>query len=683
MATGQGPPTQRQYAPYAPQQQQYYGQQQPAPPEQQQQQQYQQHQQYQYQQPQQPQYYYPPQQQQYAPPSPQPSVISPPPQQQQFLAELDSTPAPNPRPTSSSTAPAPTAGQGQDAIPPGLFEMHAEPMTAKPDDAKPQAKPQGTVSAASAAASSSSSPPPPPEGDAPAPQKLPVVQANPWGFFLPDDLPEQADLTPPVRDGPEHDMLSVKPLKIVKTGSPKPEQGAAGDVPETGTQGTRPPSGVMEDGDFPGASQLTPAPLKLSHSRPPATHQPPAPAPTSPATAPAAAPATPQLPYPADGPSIPTPESHPQHGAQAALPVHPGPAGHPPGAASPTTFAPSPVTPLHTGVAAAPQPQHSQAPPQQIYVQAALPPTLPVSSYFPQQPSYARPEAAQPGQDAPSSGRHNSVPSISSITQDVSKITLHQTGQSYASPPPSYSQAISQARPSTTSPAPSLALQFHPPPPPPAPLSPHPTGVPLPMSPPISSPYPYSPSSIGADKPGLPHPSPPIPQQYIYGPQAAPPIPQPSYVNGPQHYQPIPPPLPPRTSSSTSGTPSTSYGYPSPYGPPPTRPNYHAPPPAPSKPDSRLFSSAMARKLLNKTTELVDQTITPYLQDHRYRPPYNQCQSQYQNPYPYQYQHQHPNQGQQAVGPQGQYPQQGYGPSQPTYAAPQATRENPNIPRPS
>ncbi|GKT96403.1 hypothetical protein Ct61P_14253 [Colletotrichum tofieldiae] len=538
---GQGPPTQQQYAhaPYPPQQQQYYAQQQPTPPGQpsrhsqppyqQYQQQYHQH----YQPPQQPQYYYPPQQQQYASPpaaaasQPPPPVASPS-HQQHFFAELEApqstTPAAKPRPTSTSTSSPSTtavptpAAQTQHGIPgPVVFEMPAEAPAPKPDDAS---KPQRIASAAATSPPAAAAAAANAGAAAQANQKLPPIQANPWGFFLPDDLPERVDSTSPAKESLADDqMLSVKPLRIVKTG------------PAEEKPGSGPQSGVL--GDVAGVVPCRPPPTS---------------APASPvSTAPSAS----RLPYPVDGASIPTPDSHPmpQPGAQITLPIHPAAVSSSPNLASPTLFAPSPLTPLQTGTTAPqPQSQHYHALLQQAYtqatpvspiiVQAGLPPTLPVGSYFP-----------------------NS----------------------------------------------------------------HPT--------PVRKRLNHPPRRITARRPRLA------------------PIPQPSYANGPQHYQPVPPPLPPRTSPPTPG----QYGYatPSPYGPPPTRPNYQAPPP---KPDSRLFSSATARKLLNKTTELVDQTITPYLQDHRYRPPHNG--------YQYQYQYQYPNRP--PSGPQGQYYQQGYAPSQRT-----------------
>ncbi|OHW94246.1 hypothetical protein CSPAE12_07163 [Colletotrichum incanum] len=673
--TGQGPPTQQQYAhaPYPPQQQQYYAQQQPTPPGQRSQQsqlQYQQYQQYYqpYQPPQQPQYYHPPQQQQYASPPPPaaasqpPPPVAPPSQQQHFFAELEApqstTPAAKPRPTSTSTSsPSTTAAQTQHGVPgtgtgtgPVVFEMPAEAPAPKPDDAS---KSQRIASVSSAADQAN--------------QKLPAIQANPWGFFLPDDLPERVDSTSPTKESLADDqMLSVKPLRIVKTGpaEEKPESRPQSDVledvapqplrpsPETGAVAGV--GGPPQTGGSPDTAPLAPAPLNIARPQSPAAqHQPPPP--TSPVSAVQSAS---QLPYPIDGASIPTPDSHPmpQPGAQITLPIHPAATGSSPNPASPTTFAPSPLTPLQTGTTA-PQPQHYHVLPQQactqaspvspIIVQAGLPPTLPVGSYFPQQPSYARPQGAQPPQ-APPSAHHSPAPSISSTTQAGPQPGQHSPAQPYTSPPPSYNQAVTQGQPTATSP--NSLTQFHRPPAPAQPLSPNPTGIPLPMSPPPSQ-YPYSPSCIGADKIGFHHQPPPTPQQHFHNQHASPPIPQPSYVNGPQYYQPVPPPLPPRTSPPTPG----QYGYaaPSPYGPPPTRPNYQAPP---AKPDSRLFSSATARKLLNKTTELMDQTITPYLQDHRYRPPYNGHQ--------YQYQYQYPNRP--ASGLQGQYYQQGHAPSQRT-----------------
>ncbi|GKT42649.1 uncharacterized protein ColSpa_02830 [Colletotrichum spaethianum] len=501
--------------------------------------------------------------------------------------------------------------------------MPAEASAPKPENVS---KPQRIASVSSATATS------PAAADAEAAeqagQKPPTIQANPWGFFLPDDLPDRVGSTSPTKEALADDQtLSVKPLRIVKTGpaeekpGSRPQNGVLEDVAPAAVAGV---GGPLQAGGAPDLAQLAPAPLNITRPHSPAAQDRPL-GPTSPvSTAPSAS----QLPYPVDGASIPTPGPHPmpQPGAQITLPIHPAAAAGPsPNPASPTTFAPSPLTPLQTGTAAQKlQPQHYQVPPQQTYtqatpvspiiVQAGLPPTLPAGSYFPQQPSYALSEVAQPAQ-APPSAHHSPAPSVSSTTQAGPQTGQHSPGQPYTSPPPSYNQVVTQ-----------------------------------------SQPYPYSPSCIGADKMGFHYQPSPVPQQYPYNQHASPPIPQPSYVNGPQQYQATPPPLPPRTSPPAPG--QLGYAAPSPYGPPPTRPNYQAPPP---KSDSRLFSSATARKLLSKTTELMDQTITPYLQDHRHRPPYNmyQHQNQYLNRPP--------------SGPQGQYQQQqqqGYAPSQP--------REGPN-----
>ncbi|KAK1837720.1 hypothetical protein CCHR01_19658, partial [Colletotrichum chrysophilum] len=121
----------------------------------------------------------------------------------------------------------------------------------------------------------------------------------------------------------------------------------------------------------------------------------------------------------------------------------------------------------------------------------------------------------------------------------------------------------------------------------------------------------------------------------------------------------------------------------------------HPAPPA-KPPSGNIFSSTTVRNLLNKTTDFVDQTIAPYLQEHRYRPPYF-------TQYPPQGYHPHQQQGYQygngygfgrgcpsgrPLQPgqygysQAQSPPQGYTPpSQPTYATtPQAARENPDVP---
>ncbi|KAK1996399.1 hypothetical protein LX36DRAFT_671753 [Colletotrichum falcatum] len=638
-AAGQGHSAQQQQqqqqqchgvAPYPPQQQ-YYAQQ----PSQPQYQQYNHQQQYYqpYQPPQQPQYYYPPQQQQQQQ-QPYASLQAAAPQapQQHFLAELDAS--------SSTTPAAKPPAQTQHGTPGAgpVFEMSAEATAHKPGDAS---KPQ-TVTAAAA-----TSPPPPP----------PPVQANPWGFFLPEnDLPERSGSVSPAKESLADDQtLAVKPLRIVKTG------------PVAGSPGGRPQDGGAREDDAPqllrpaapetGGSpddeaQLTPEPLSITHPQP-------------------AAPSASQLPYPVDGAGILTPGSHPapQPGAQFTLPVRPAANGSPLYPASPTALAPSPLTPSPTAAVpplpqqpqqhyqVAPQPVYTQASPvSPVLVQASLPPTLPMGSYFPQQPSYARPETtAWPAQPPASAAHHSPAPSVSSTAttaQPGPQTGQHSPAQPYTSPPPSYNQTVTQSQPATASPT-SLP-QFPQPPAPAQPLSPNPTGVPLPMSPPPSQ-YPYSPSCVGADRFGFnQNQPPPAPQQQPYNAHASPPIPQASYISGPQSYHPTTsPPLPPRPSPPTPvqygqhPAPSPS---PSPYGGPlpPTRPSYQAPPP---RPDSRLFSSAMARKLLSKTTELVDQTITPLLQDHRPRPLYNA--------YQYATQHRPPS------APQAQYHhQQGHAPSQ-------------------
>ncbi|EFQ35005.1 hypothetical protein CGRA01v4_09435 [Colletotrichum graminicola] len=703
-ADGQEPPTQQQqqqqhgYAPYPPQQQYYAGQQQQQQ-QQQQQPQYQHNQQYQqyyqqqqpYQAPQQPQYYYPPQQQQQPQPyvsaptaTPQvPPTVATPSHQQNFLAELDAsssaTPAAKPGLTPTSTSSPPTAAaQTQHGIPDtgAVFEMSAGATAPRPDNAS--SKPQTVAAATSPVPAAANASPAEQAGQKPPPP--PPIQANPWGFFLPndDDAPEPSASAFPAKESLADDQtLAVKPLRIVKTG---PAEGNPEDRPQGGggsgavtehvaLQPWRPAApeagavaemsgGSRPAGGSPDTLQLAPAPLNIIRPQSPAVqHRPPGS--TSPVSS--TSPPASQLPYPIDGDGIPTPGSHPapQPRTQLTLPIHPAATGSPFYPASPTALAPSPLTPSPTG-AVAPQPQHYQVAPQPIYtqaspvspivVQAGLPPTLPIGSYFPQQPSYARPETTRPAQ-APPSAHHSPAPSVSSTatTQLGPQTGQHSPVQSYTSPPPSYNPTTTQSQPATTSPT-SLP-QF--PQPPPQPLSPNPTGVPLPTSPPPSQ-YPYSPSSVGADKFGFnPHQPPPAPQQqqqqHPYNPHASPPIPQASYVNGPQFYHPIAPPLPPRPSPPMPG----QYGQhstPWPYGPPPpTRPNYQAPPP---RPDARFFSSATARKLLGKTTELVDQTITPYLQDHRPRPPYNTYQYQYPNQPP--------------SVPQGQYHQQGYATSQRT-----------------
>ncbi|OLN96592.1 hypothetical protein CCHL11_00719 [Colletotrichum chlorophyti] len=623
MSTAQTPSTQQpNYAPYPPPQPQYYVQQ---PRQQQQQPQVQHHQQPQYQPYQHYQNYQPPQQPQYYNPSPlqnhhehnaaacpQTAAGGPtPPPQQHFLAELEApqptSSVPKPRPTSPSSSPSasvptPAPAPVSDANA-AVFEMSAEPAVTKPDP--------GTTT--------TSAPSPPID----APHRS-TYQANPWGFFLPDDPPPKpADSTQSGVPPPSNAALSVKPLRIVKTGPAKPDQGTDAPGRRASAHG-RPQSAIVQDvtpqvqeaaqqpQSPPVADTLVPAPLNLSR---PMQQQP-----TSPA-----APAS-DLAYPLDGSTIPTPDTLPQPGAQITLPIHPGPVVSPMAPLSPALHTPSPLSPLQTGPPVTQQPttQHAYTQPTPVspIVVAALPPTLPMASYFPQQPSYVRPEP-----QASLSTHHSPSTSISSPTQEAS-----QAQQQYASPPPTYTQAISQPQPATTS---SQTHQYHHPPP--GPVSPNPTGT-QPFSPPAHSPYPYSPASIGADKLAC-HQNMTSPLQYPYNPL----VPPPPHISGPSQYQPAPP-LPPRNSPPAPGVPQ-AYAF---YGPPPTRLNYTSPPPVQPKPDSRLFSTATARKLLNKTTELVDQTITPYLQDHRYRPPYNQ--------YPYQYRP--------PPGPQAQYYQQAFAPSQ-------------------
>lgn len=530
------------------------------------------------------------------------------------------------------------------------------------------------------------------------PPQPPLIQANPWGFFLEDDLPSRnSDSPSPSKEDvpsvpPEEQKLSVEPLRIVKSGSTE-DSSRQGSILLNSTADDVTPKPLQLAAvaparrDSPDTTQLKPAPLKLARPQPPtAEHRPSrTPSPANPA-APAAN--VPQLPYPAEGLSIPTPDSHPQHqpgtqaGAPTTLPFGIRPAGSPP-PVSPS-FAPSRLSPAQTGASAPPQqtqqpqphhqPTYTQAAPvSPVFVQAALPPTLPVSSYFPQQPSYAKQEATSPNLSV----HHSPVASTQrpSTSQGIPQASQHSPAQPYASPPPSYTQAMSQMHLSNTSPSPTQT-QWLPPPPPPQGLSPNPTGVPLPLSPPPTQ-YPYSPNSIG------PH-SAPLQQQFT-GYNMPPPIPQPTYVNGSQQFQPqptpTPPPLPPRNSPPMPGTPQSGFGALTPYSgpPPPTRPNYQAPPP---KSESRLFSSATARKLLTKTTELVDQTITPYLQDNKYyRPPYNWYQNQnpqnqnqnshnqnqnYQNQ---NHNNQYPNRPQTATGyPAQQQQQQQYYTQQQSYA---------------
>ncbi|KAK2057531.1 hypothetical protein LY76DRAFT_606163 [Colletotrichum caudatum] len=715
---GQGP---HGYAPYPPQQQ-YYAQQEQQQPQYQHGQQYQQYQQYQqkqqpYQPPQQPQYYYPPQhhhhhhhhQQPYVSPliaAPQvPPTAAAASHPQHFFAELDAsssmTPAVKPGPTPTSTSSPPTAAAQAQHGTPGtgtgtVFEMPAEPTAPKPDDAD---KPQTVAAAATSPTGAVATANPHPAEQAGQKPPPPPVQANPWGFFLPDD-------NDPAKESPVDDQtLAVKPLRIVKTchsegnpgGRPQGGGGGGGVVVATADVAPRPfrpaapeavavteaSGGPRPVGGSHHAAQLAPAPLNITRPQSPAAqHRPPGPTSSVSSVSSSVSPSASQLPYPVDGAGIPTPDSHPvpQPGTQLTLPIHPAATGSPLHPASPTAVAHLPLTPSPTGAVApqqyhvAPRPVYTQASPvSPIVVQAGLPPTLPMGSYFPQQPSYAHLETTWPAQ-APTSAHHSPTPSVSDTAgaQPGPQTGQHCPSQPYASPPPSYNQAMVHGQPAPTSPT-SLPQFPQPPPPPPAqPLSPNPAGVPLPMSPPPSQ-YPYSPSCVGADKFGFnPHqPSP-----------APPSIPQPSYINGPQSYYPTPPPLPPRTSPPTP----VQYGQhpaPSPYGPPPpTRPNYQAsPPPPPPRPDSRFFSSATARKLLSKTTELVDQTITPYLQDHRPRPLYNA----YQHHYQHLIQKQNQNQSQPSSAPQGQQHrhQQGYAPSQPTYAAAHAAWNNADVSRPS
>ncbi|KAF6827665.1 hypothetical protein CPLU01_08958 [Colletotrichum plurivorum] len=509
--------------------------------------------------------------------------------------------------------------------------------------------------------SGASSPAPPSPS---AVQQKPPVQANPWGFFLPDDIPDQ--VTPPAKDGSEDALLSIKPLRIVKTG-PASSSSEGEAEQESGAQpvgaasqpvlpehspdvGTGPTEQQGSTSSSPVGAGLAPAPLNLARPQPPAIHQQPATTGGSPVIIPPAGtyplpPASPVLippagTYPPQSPVSPVSGYQPSPGVQMTLPLHPYPTGG--SSTGPASLANSvvvtPLTPAQTG-----HPTYTQAPSQHaytqptpaspVYVQAGLPPTLPMNSYFPQQPSYARPEPA-----STASAHHSPAASVSSTAQEAAQIAQHLTSQEqYASPPPSYDQAVAQ----TASPAA-------------APLSPHPTAASSMAS------YPFSPADIGGPRPFQQTPSPPNPQAHPH----APPIPQPSYVNGPQSYQANPPPaLPPRTSPPAAGAGRAQH--PSAYPPPPTRPGYVAPPLGPVKSNPGLFSSATARKLLNKTTDFVDQAITPYLQESRYRPPYGHYQYPHQyHQYPgYQYPPSHP-----AHPPPGQYyqPQPGYAPTQRT-----------------
>ncbi|OHF03234.1 hypothetical protein CORC01_01618 [Colletotrichum orchidophilum] len=735
MGTGQGnrpsnqqQQQQQQQAPYPPQQRYYVQQPQPPQPQPQYQQQYQP-----YQPPQQTQYYNPPRQPQYAsrPTSPQPPHRKPtqqqqqqqqwqyPAAQQQFLAELE-VPASVPRPTSTSSptttttttttsTPVPSAGATQHG--PVAYEMPADDAVAvKSATHQIPRKPHRIASASSVAAASSTSPPPAspaaarPEtkhdddpdqqtGQKQAPPPQPLIQANPWGFFLEDDIPPRNthSATPSKDDAtPEDQTLSVKPLRIVKTGSTEESSGQASRSSSSVADDVTPPQPLQFTAAAPAVqgsngsdlSQLAPAPLRLARPQSPAAQPRPSRSP-SPAISTAPAPEASKLPYPAEGPSIPTADSHPHHqsGPQTTLPFHIRPAGSP-SPVSPS-FAPSHFSPSPTGISAPhPQlqshqhhPQQSQPHPQPAYTQPAsvspvilqsvLPPTLPVSSYFPQQPSYARQEAMSPSLSA----HHSPIASTSrpSTSHGASQASQHFSDQPYASPPPSYNQAMSQMHLANTSPTPTQT-QWLPPsrPPPLQNLSPNPAGVPLPLSPPPTQ-YTYSPTSMGAQSLS------PLQQQFTGYNMPPPPVRQPTYVNGTQYYQPqptpTPPPLPPRNSPTMPGTPHTGYGALTPYGgpPPPTRPNYQAPPP---KAESRLFSSATARKLLTKTTELVDQTITPYLQDSRYyRPPQNWYQNQNQSQSQFtQQNYQYPNRPSTSQGQQQQQQQQQHYQQQQSYA---------------
>ncbi|KAF9879634.1 hypothetical protein CkaCkLH20_03177 [Colletotrichum karsti] len=646
MGTSPGPPKQPSYAPYTPQPQ-YHVQ----PPKQSKspQPQNQQHQ-YgysPYQAPQQTQYYFPPQQQHQHAASTSPVPTTATSHQQHFLAELEAPQITHTsRPTSSSSSAAPAAAAGKDGVP--VFEMAAESAPAKPTTPRPVSS-SGSVS---------------PAANDTAAQK-PLIQANPWGFFLEDDPPARTDSISPSKEGNADEMLSVKPLKIVKTGpgSPKPDQEAdskLGNGPQSGiadpasTQPVLPEQSpevglpVQQGGEAsPDDAPLAPAPLNISRPPAPTTAPPPVPTGSPPLIIPPAGtyPIPPAGTYPPPSPTRPGSGRQPSPAPQINLPMHPRPTSA--SSARPvsagTSAVVTPLSPAHTGATTAPSPQqpqyatahslqpsYSQAPSQAytsatpvspVFAHAALPPTLPMSSYFPQQPSYARPDA---NQTPPA--HHSPAASLSSIAAEQ---------PTYASPPPSYTQAISQGRPANVSPASSTPATT-------APLSPMTTASTI-------SSYPFSPADIGAPSP---NPSNVTPlQQHPYNPHA-PPIPQPSYVNGPQGCTPTPPPLPPRTS------PAQSYGgHPqNPYGPPPTRLNYTSPP-APAKSSSGLFGHA--KKLLDRTTDFVDQAITPYLQDNRYRPPHSQY-----GQHSYQYQYQYPPNRPLQPGQYYQQAPQGYAPAQ-------------------
>ncbi|TEA15815.1 hypothetical protein C8034_v001919 [Colletotrichum sidae] len=694
---GQGQQQQQPLHSYPPQQQYY------AHPYSQSQSPYQQYQPYQPPPPQ-PQYYVPPQQPQYAPTSPPPGIsLSAPPsqqqqQQQRFFAELEAPPisvSPNSRPTSSASAssppdaPKPVLTASKDDAP-VLLEMSAEPVTNEPATVRP-------TSAAGSASSAKNS----------TEQQKPLVQANPWGFFLPDDVPDRTASKPPTAPAaalPADELLAVKPLRIIKTGpssnKPKP---ASSEVNETKDQPAGSGSGcdsyegpAVQSELRPGQTQnvdqvplheqglststftstgsataspdspLAPAPLNITRPQLPAAQQPSVGPPASPVLVPPAGT------YPPQSPTSPTAQHTLPGLHQMTLPIHPRPVStSPPRPASATSASPAPASvavPIPSHIGHSPQPQHVQpalqheytapTPVSPIYIQPALPPSLPLGTYFPQQPSYAQPTKPAP-------------PASFSPTISISSSTIAP----YASPPPSYNQAVYPANLPTASPTPSQAQQYQPSTP--APLSPNQTGAT------VTIPHPYSPSHVGQPQPAHRIPSPANYQTYPYNPQAAaPPVPQPSYVNVPQGYQPAPPPLPPRTSP----TPGLSQRLPpNPWGPPPpspSRPNYacHSQS-GPVKSSSSLFSSATARKLLNKTTDFVDQAITPYLQDNRYRPPYypSQQYQYYQNPPP-----NSPGQGQYHQQQQYQQPQHpGYAPQQPTYAAPQGDGKNSDVQRPT
>ena len=122
-----------------------------------------------------------------------------------------------------------------------------------------------------------------------------------------------------------------------------------------------------------------------------------------------------------------------------------------------------------------------------------------------------------------------------------------------------------------------------------------------------------------------------------------------------------PPPLPPRPGSAMGNTPyqqGTPYN-PQSYGGPPPPMNFAPPPGAPTKPEqpTKLFSSKTVKKLVNQTTNIINETITPILngQDPRFKT-YQGAYAGYpvqQGQYPqgqYQQYQQYPPQGQ-AGGP--------------------------------